>query len=233
MEKRRIREEILTAEQLLRWRELEGEVVREIMMEREIFMQQGSQGLPLAADSLLRRPDGQGALSLGQRHGFGIRERPVTGLSWQEGRSDGTLSMVRREGGGALGGSLFQCQLEAAMATHGIAIKPTYDLSISHFLRHISESWPDGSINLASIASETDEQRGEREREARRWRGNGRTARRGGSEVTGVELLGFVLKSENPFLFAVKLPELMAYVNIEEETLVSAEELGHFLPFCL
>ncbi|CAL5443201.1 unnamed protein product [Camellia sinensis] len=129
MEKRRIREEILTAEQLLRWRELEGEVVREIMMEREIFMQQGSQGLPLAADSLLRRPDGQGVLLLGQRHGFGIGERPVTGLSWQEGRSDGTLSMVRQEGGGALGGSLFQCQLEAAMATHGIAIKPTYDLS--------------------------------------------------------------------------------------------------------
>ncbi|CAL5443212.1 unnamed protein product [Camellia sinensis] len=129
MEKRRIREEILTAEQLLQWRELEGEVVREIMMEREIFMQQGSQGLPLAADSLLRRPDGQGILLLGQRHGFGIGERPVTGLSWQEGRSDGTLSMVRREGGGALGGSLFQCQLEAAMATHGIAIKPTYDLS--------------------------------------------------------------------------------------------------------
>ncbi|CAL5340218.1 unnamed protein product [Camellia sinensis] len=35
MEKRRIRDEILTAEQLLRWRELEGEVVREIMMERD------------------------------------------------------------------------------------------------------------------------------------------------------------------------------------------------------
>ncbi|GMQ06854.1 hypothetical protein CsSME_00051288 [Camellia sinensis var. sinensis] len=123
MEKRRIREEILTAEQLLRRRELEAEIVREIMMEREIFMQQGSLGLPL------RRPEGQGVLSLGRRHGFGIGERPVTGLSWQEARSDGTLSMVRREGGGARGGSLFQCQPEAAMATHGIAIKPTYDLS--------------------------------------------------------------------------------------------------------
>ncbi|KAI7987202.1 hypothetical protein LOK49_LG13G02778 [Camellia lanceoleosa] len=129
MEKRRIREEILTVEQLLRRRELEAEVVREIMMEREIFMQQGSLGLPLAADSLLRRPEGQGFLSLGRRHGFGIGERSVTGLSWQEGRSDGTLSMVRQEGGGALGGSLFQCQPEAAMATHGIAIKPIYDLS--------------------------------------------------------------------------------------------------------
>ncbi|KAL7168264.1 hypothetical protein ACSBR2_038658 [Camellia fascicularis] len=129
MEKRRIREEILTAEQLLRRRELEEEVVREIMMEREIFMQQGSLGLPLAADSLLRRPEGQGVLLLGRRHGFGIGERPVQGLSWQEGRSDGTLSMVRREGGGALDGSLFQCQPEAAMATHGTAIKPTYDVS--------------------------------------------------------------------------------------------------------
>ncbi|CAL5360704.1 unnamed protein product [Camellia sinensis] len=57
MEKRRIREEILTAEQLLRRRELEAEIVREIMMEREIFMQQGSLGLPL------RRPEGQGVLS--------------------------------------------------------------------------------------------------------------------------------------------------------------------------
>ncbi|KAF5934762.1 hypothetical protein HYC85_025891 [Camellia sinensis] len=63
----------------------------------------------------------------------------------------------------------------------------------------------------------------ERERE-RRWRGNGVTARRGGGEATGVELLGFVLKSENPFLFAVKLPELMAYVNIEEETLVRLQQ---------
>ncbi|CAL5443209.1 unnamed protein product [Camellia sinensis] len=124
MEKRRIREEILTVEQLLRRRrELEAGIVREIMMEREIFMQQGSLGLPLW------RPEGQGVLSLGRRHGFGIGERPVTGLSWQDGRSDGTLSMVRREGGGALGGSLFQCQPEAATATHGIAIKPTYDLS--------------------------------------------------------------------------------------------------------
>ncbi|KAF5935042.1 hypothetical protein HYC85_026171 [Camellia sinensis] len=210
MEKRRIREEILTAEQLLRWRELEGEVVREIMMEREIFMQQGSQGLPLAADSLLRRPDGQGVLSLGQRHGFGIGERPVTGLSWQEGRSDGTLSMVRREGGGALGGPLFQCQLEAAMATHGIAIKPTYDLSMSHFLRHISESWPD--------ASETDEQRGERER---RGDGEATEVRRGEAAVRRLELNCL---SENPFLFAVKLPELMAYVNIEEETLVRLQQ---------
>ncbi|CAL5438665.1 unnamed protein product [Camellia sinensis] len=123
MEKRRIREEILTEEQLLRRRELEAEIVREIMMEREIFMQQGSLGLPL------RRPEGRGVLSLGRRHGFGIGERTVTGLSWQDGRSDGTLSMVRREGGGALGGSLIQCQPEAAMATHGIAINPTYDLS--------------------------------------------------------------------------------------------------------
>ncbi|GMQ06868.1 hypothetical protein CsSME_00051299 [Camellia sinensis var. sinensis] len=66
----------------------------------------------------------------------------------------------------------------------------------------------------------------------RRWRGIGVTARRGGGEATGVELLGFVLMSENPFLFAVKLPELMAYVNIEEETLFPLQQkLLDFLKF--
>ncbi|CAL5401197.1 unnamed protein product [Camellia sinensis] len=48
--------------------------------------------------------------------------------------------------------------------------------------------------------------------EARRWRGNGGTARRGG----------------------VKLPELMAYVNIEEKTLVRLRQklLDFLKSFC-
>ncbi|XP_057466821.1 uncharacterized protein LOC130756339 [Actinidia eriantha] len=103
MEKKRIREEILTSG-LLRRRELEAEVIREMMMEREIFMgweEGGGGGL-----SSVHRVSGVGG---------GKEERPATCLGRQEGRSDGNLaSVLGCMEGGVLGGFPFQRQPEAA-----------------------------------------------------------------------------------------------------------------------
>ncbi|PSS01071.1 UBP1-associated proteins 1C like [Actinidia chinensis var. chinensis] len=136
MEKKRIREELLTSG-LLRRRELEAEVIREMMMEREIFTgrEEGGGGRGLSLADSPSRSDGfgnyerlnelsrlecgiNGRLSSVHRvsgAGGGKEERPATWLGRQEGGSDGNLaSVLGCVEGGVLGGFPFQRQPEAA-----------------------------------------------------------------------------------------------------------------------
>ncbi|KAL6980058.1 hypothetical protein U1Q18_021709 [Sarracenia purpurea var. burkii] len=77
--KEKIRKEIITtgATEWFRRRELEDEVIREMLMGGEIGMRREGRG-SLLADSLLR-PKVRGSKLLGRGNGFGIKERPRWG----------------------------------------------------------------------------------------------------------------------------------------------------------
>ncbi|KAF7149805.1 hypothetical protein RHSIM_Rhsim02G0212600 [Rhododendron simsii] len=118
MEKKRIREEIITSG-LLRRRELEAEVIREMMMDGEIGA--GSDDIGLSLKDSLLYPEVQG---------YGLGERQIgLGRQQQHGENYRRTSVVDwTEGGGVLGACPFQRDPKAVLASR-IATEPTKDVS--------------------------------------------------------------------------------------------------------
>uniref|UniRef100_A0A5B7BNV7 U1-type domain-containing protein n=1 Tax=Davidia involucrata TaxID=16924 RepID=A0A5B7BNV7_DAVIN len=123
IEKRRMREDVIMAG-LLRRRELEAEVMRELMIEREIALRSG-EGLSLFDSPVSFLHSDLRVPFLNHRVGFGIEGRSAV-VGRPEGGIDGRLSMVNRPEGALLGGLPFQRQ---PGAMNGVAIKPVIDLS--------------------------------------------------------------------------------------------------------
>ncbi|KAE9452139.1 hypothetical protein C3L33_15953, partial [Rhododendron williamsianum] len=120
MEKKRIREEIITSG-LLRRRELEAEVIREMMMDGEIGAGSVDVGL-LSLKDPLWNPELQG-------YGLGERQIGLGRQQQQQGENYGRTSVVGcTEGGGVLGAFPFQRDPKAVLANR-IATEPTEDVS--------------------------------------------------------------------------------------------------------
>ncbi|XP_058203456.1 uncharacterized protein LOC131317816 isoform X2 [Rhododendron vialii] len=119
MEKKRIREEIITSG-LLHRRELEAEVIREMMMEGEIGAGSIDIGLSLKDSSLY--PEVQG-------YGLGERQIGLGRQQQQQGENYRRTSVVDwTEDGGVLGACPFQRDPKAVLASR-IATEPTKDVS--------------------------------------------------------------------------------------------------------
>lgn len=119
MEKKKIREEIITSG-LLRRRELEAEVIREMMTEGEIDASGDGRGL-LLKDSLVQL----------EVQGYGFGERQIGLSRQQQGENYEKVSVGdEAEGGGVLGGFPFQRLPEAVLANRiAIATEPITDVS--------------------------------------------------------------------------------------------------------
>ncbi|KAI8569254.1 hypothetical protein RHMOL_Rhmol02G0264300 [Rhododendron molle] len=119
MEKKRIREEIITSG-LLHRRELEAEVIREMMMDGEIGA--GSVDIGLSLKDSLLYPEVQG-------YGLGERQIGLGRQQQQQGENYGRTSVVDcTEGGRVLGAFPFQRHPKAVLANR-IATEPTEDVS--------------------------------------------------------------------------------------------------------
>ncbi|CAK9158433.1 unnamed protein product [Ilex paraguariensis] len=152
IEKRKIREDIVAAgASLLRQRELEEEVFKELMMEREIALRRGDRFSLLSSPFSSLQSHFWGS-SLNWRDGFGHGER-LSLVNQLESGADGRLSVVNQLGGGG-----FPFQRREPGATNGVGLKPVIDLRKGNTMSLGGEcrKWPnDVKMNESGLGNET------------------------------------------------------------------------------